>query len=740
MVNLNSVSPLVPQPPPAMGPADPLAAAPTAVSTRSDVISLSASPVPVQAAANIPAAPLSATLTTSKGVTQNVAGTLGGLPAAVATRTVSMPGVAESHYQLGDGADRSRNVTRLSAREGAPSEPYRFTVQLNTLNVGDELSKIDTYLLIATDDKGTRALPDQIAGTARPWRIAVAAYDNANAAMYDENGRIDKSQLKEAVYDAGSRSVALAIDKAALRARGWKDGDPLQVQAFTSKDFSGTVTDSLDAPTQKPWANGGQLTAFLDTANPHDPKPQPQPVGDNRNWRDEIVYFLLTDRFHDGDATNNVGVDKSNIDRWHGGDLQGLIDKLDYIKSTGATAMWITPTMANQDSFVDTDGYHGYWVTDYFKVDKHLGDMAKFKELVDKAHEKGLKVILDMPLNHVGWEHPMYKGNGDTPGGDKYDWFHHNGDVKDWDNDWQLENCSIFGLPDLAQEKPEVARYLIDAAKFWVDTGVDGFRLDAVRSVPLSFWKQFDQEIHQYAGKDFLLIGEYFHGDPTRYKSFKGSDMDALVDYPLYYTIEETFAKGASMKDLADRLDQANANYPNPDTMGVFLDNHDTERFLTQAGGDTDKLKLALAFSMTVNRMPIHYYGTETGMQSDGEGWSETSRKDMDFEGHPDLQAHFQKLTSIRNECLALRQGSLLEMWRDDQVFAFDRLHAESEALVALNNGAGPQTRDIPLRAESRLKDGVVLRDMMSGDLVMVKDGKVHVDLAARSAAVYVPL
>lgn len=740
MVNLNSVSPLPPPAGPATAQAAPLAAPAGAPAPPSDQISLSAPSPPAQPPATASAPSLSATLTTATRVTQNVAGTLGGPPAAVATRVVSMPGVAESHYQLDDGADRSRNITRLSAREGATTEPYRFTVRLNQLNAGDEAGKVDTYLLIGTDGAGTHALPDHISGTARPWRLAVAAYDNQNATLYDESGRLDRSLLREASYRAGDRAVEIALDKDALRAKGWRDGEPLKIQAFTSKEFSRTITDSLDAPARKPWVNNGVLTTFLDTSNPYDPKPENQPVGENRNWRDEVIYFLLTDRFHDGNTTNNHGVDKSNLNRWHGGDLQGLIDKLDYVKSTGSTAMWITPTMANQDSFVDSDGYHGYWVTDYYNVDKHLGDMAKFKELVDKAHDKGLKVILDIPLNHVAWEHPMYKSNGDTPGGNKYDWFHHNGDVKDWDSDWQLENCSIFGLPDMAQENPEVIRYLIDAAKFWVDTGIDGFRLDAVRSVPMSFWKQFDREIHQYAGKDFLLIGEYFHGDPSRYQGFKGSDMDSLVDYPLYYTLDETFAKGGSMKALAERLDQANASYPDPSMMGIFLDNHDTHRFLTQAGGDKEKLKLALSFEMTVNRMPITYYGTETGMQSDGHGWSETSRKDMDFEGHPDLQAHFQALTSVRNNCLALRQGNLLEMWRDDQVFAFDRLHAESEALVALNNGAGPQTRDLPLRAESRLKDGAVLKDMMSGDLVMVKNGNVHVDLPARSAAIYVPL
>ncbi len=474
------------------------------------------------------------------------------------------------------------------------------------------------------------------------------------------------------------------------------------------------------------------LSSPVESGVPNPSRPLADPK--KRDWRDDVIYFAMTDRFQDGDPTNNVGVDKTNIHKWHGGDFQGLIDKADYIRDTGATALWITPPMASQDTFVDTDGYHGYWPTDYYNTDKHLGDKAKFQELVQTFHDKGMKVIVDIPLNHVAWEHP-YKNDPE-----KHDWFHHNGDVTDWDNQWQQENCSIFGLPDLAQENPKVEQYLLEVGKFWAGTGIDGFRLDAVRSIPQPFWKKFNEEMHKVAGPDFLLLGEYYHGDPTKLAPFqKDADMNSLVDYPVYYRIKESIAKGNSMRELANGMQWANSTYTNPGVMGVFPDNHDTQRFLTEADNDKDKLKLALAFCMTANRIPTIFYGTEQSFTSDKTGWAETSRKDMEFNKDPDMHGYFQKLTSIRNDYEPLRRGNLMEMWQDDNVYAYDRMSDKGEAIVVLNNAKSQQDRTIPLRAESKLADGTVLKDVLSGRTVTVDDGRIQSSVGPQSAAIFIP-
>lgn len=466
------------------------------------------------------------------------------------------------------------------------------------------------------------------------------------------------------------------------------------------------------------------------------PNPLPAPADPKlRDWRDDTIYFVMTDRFKDADPSNNHGADKSDIHAWHGGDFQGLIDKADYIRGTGATALWITPPMDSQQRFVDTEGYHGYWPVDYYKVDEHLGDMEKFKELVDVYHDKGMKVIVDIPLNHVAWEHPLWTDPN------KAHLFHHNGDVTDWDNDWQQENCSIFGLPDWAQENPETEKYLMEVGEFWAKTGIDGFRLDAVRSVPKWFWEKFNKRMHEVAGDDFLLLGEYYHGDAARLAPYQSdTDMDSLVDYPMYYRIKETFAKGGSMREIANGMSWTNNTYKDPELMGIFADNHDTQRFLTEAGDDKDRLKMALAFVMTTNRIPTIYYGSEQSFTSDKTGWAETSRKDMVFDKDPEMHGFFQKLGAIRNDLEPLRRGELLEMWQDDQVYAFDRKSEHGEAIVVFNNAETEQHRAMPLRAESKLQNGTVLKDLLSERTVTVKDGRIEQSLPAKSAGIFVPL
>lgn len=474
------------------------------------------------------------------------------------------------------------------------------------------------------------------------------------------------------------------------------------------------------------------LTPAVPSGVPNPSRPPADPK--KRDWRDDVIYFAMTDRFKDGDPSNNFEANKSDIHAYHGGDLQGLIDEADYIRGTGATTLWLTPPMDNQTKFVDTEGYHGYWPVDYFKVDEHVGDMNKFKELVDVYHDKGMKVLVDIPLNHVAWEHPYWKDPG------KADMFHHNGDVTDWNNDWQQENCSIFGLPDWAQENPKTEQYLMDVGKFWAQTGIDGFRLDAVRSVPKEFWSKFDREMHKVAGDNFFLIGEYFNGDANRLAPYqKEADMNSLVDYPMYYRIQEAFAKGGSMKEVAGGMQWTNSTYEHPELMGVFMDNHDTQRFLTEANGDRDRLKMALAFVMTANRVPTVYYGSEQSFTSDKTGWAETSRKDMQFDKDPDMHAYFQKLGAIRNDLEPLRRGSLLEMWQDDQVYAFDRKSDKGEAIVMFNNSNDPQQRRIPLRAESQIADGTVLKDLISGETVTVRDRAIERQMGAKSAGIFVP-
>ena len=226
--------------------------------------------------------------------------------------------------------------------------------------------------------------------------------------------------------------------------------------------------------------------------------------------KDDLIYFILTDRFSDGDNTNNYDVDKTDPRKRHGGDIKGIIDKLDYIKDLGATAIWITPVMKNEK-----DGYHGYWIEDFYEVDPHLGTMEDMKTLVKESHKKDIKVILDYVVNHTGYKSPWLKD-------EKYkDWFNENKTITNWNDQDQVENGWLMGLPDLDLNNPEVKKYFIENALWWIDeTGIDGMRLDTVKHVPRSFWTEFVSAIKD-KHPDFYFLGEVWSENPRYFKSYR---------------------------------------------------------------------------------------------------------------------------------------------------------------------------------------------------------------------------
>src|SRR5574342_229443 len=213
---------------------------------------------------------------------------------------------------------------------------------------------------------------------------------------------------------------------------------------------------------------------------------------ENRLWQDESFYSIMIDRFNNGDITNDVDVNAKDPLAYHGGDFQGIIDRLDYIKDMGFTAIWLTPVFDNVDK-----GYHGYWINDFYKTEEHFGSVDKFKELVKEAHKRDIKIILDFVVNHVAPDHEWVNDPA------KKNWFHEKQDIIDWNDQNQMENNWLYGLPDLAQENPETRKYLLDAAKWWIEeTDIDGYRLDTVRHVPVDFWSEFSKEVKSVK-KDF---------------------------------------------------------------------------------------------------------------------------------------------------------------------------------------------------------------------------------------------
>lgn len=472
-------------------------------------------------------------------------------------------------------------------------------------------------------------------------------------------------------------------------------------------------------------------------------------ISKNSFWKDQIIYFIFTDRFSNGDKKNDFNV-KNEPWAYHGGDFQGIINKLDYIKDLGATTIWITPPMDNRDTAFKADfgggkmqdiwGYHGYWFKDFYAVDEHLGDMAKMRELINKAHSKGIKVLLDIVMNHLDYDHPFAK-NKNNPQDKYHKWFNHHGKIndQDWSNPWKVEHGELAELPDLDQTNPEVYDYLLKASKWWItEAKPDGFRIDTIKHVGHDFWKKYSRDIHSFAGDDFLLLGEVYDGYPETNASYIKDGLDSTFDFPFYYAIKDVFGQGKSARQLAKLFDKDDV-YPDASMLSPFIDNHDVPRFLHDAGNNgVNKLKLAMAFIMTMRGIPTIYYGTEVALQG---GADPDNRRDMPWSTkNTNLTDYLKKLTSTRKNYESLRRGKQLEMWQDDQIFSFLRTTGDpnGEVITVINNSEQQQTRTIQIRTESKMQNGTQLRNVLANDGLTVNDRKITVSLAPKEAKVFV--
>jgi alpha-amylase len=469
----------------------------------------------------------------------------------------------------------------------------------------------------------------------------------------------------------------------------------------------------------------------------------PIPLRLPRPWTEDVIYMILIDRFHRGGRPAAPPEPP-----FHGGNLAGVREKLDYLEDLGVTALWLSPVYKNQH-----DGYHGYWPVDFYSVDPRFGTLEELQDLVRDCHGRGIKVLLDMVINHAGYDHPM----AHDP---RYrSWFHHAGDIR-WVDQRSLERGSLHGLPDFAQEKEEVARYLIDMSLWWLEkTGVDGFRLDAVKHVPAAFWKRFSREVHAKAGPDFLLLGEVLRGIPHYIARYQREDgIDALFDVPFADAVRSTLSRDSEepgpsllrrlrelwgeyrtmlfneiLRKLGDRkptdmrafaaLQLSDRAYARPELLAPFIDNHDMSRFASEAHPAPARLKMA----------PVITYGTEWGMPGRTHG---DHRAPMRFGTDHELHAALRALIGLRRSTPALLAGGQRTVFADRQVYAFLRDAPGSRVLVALNNSRLHQRRELKLPAGA--DDACSWRDALTGDELRSQNGGVELRLEPRGARIFI--
>ena len=518
----------------------------------------------------------------------------------------------------------------------------------------------------------------------------------------------------------------------------------------------------------------GDYNLLVDTANgrasiplkieaPLDPRTNFQGI-----TNDDVIYLIMIDRFTDGDTSNNApkdsppeANDRNNPRGFHGGDLRGVINQLPYLKELGVTALWLTPWYDNWNGVNRCDKpwcpntyYHGYHAIDYYAVEDRFGDLATLRELVQKAHALGIKIIQDQVANHVGSQHPWVN---DPP---LPKWFHgtlaqhqlnkfrnsvllspHSNPI-DFRN--TLDGWFNDDLPDMNQEEPEVARYEIQNALWWVGmTGIDGIRQDTIQYMPRFFIRDLSDALHRQYPK-LWMVGEVFERDAAHTAFFIGghtgwdgidTKLDSVFDFALWNASLMAFTGKAPVRSLHDQL-KYDGLYPDPSKLTVLANNHDTTRFMSLDGATLAGAKMHIAFTLSVRGIPQLYAGEELGMEG-----KEDPDNRRDFPSDPfssilkqqtkerEMYNWTRHWIRLRRDHAALRAGRLIELVYDDESYVFARQLNGETVIIGINRHGSPKLVTLPLGALD-VRDGVTFRGgIYGGERGMVINGQLMVFL-----------
>ena len=490
----------------------------------------------------------------------------------------------------------------------------------------------------------------------------------------------------------------------------------------------------------------------------------------------DLIYLIMPDRFANGDVRNDkVHTSKDtlvNREKFlfrHGGDLQGIIDHLDYLEGLGVTALWLNPVLENDQAY---ESYHGYAVSDHYRIDPRFGTNEKYGELVDMAHAKGMKVIMDVIFNHVGDEHYQIK---DLPG---KDWIHQwpeytksnfraavvfdpNG--SEADKRRMMDGWFDHHMPDLNQENEHLANYLINNSIWWtLYSGQDAFRVDTYTYPDTKFMAEWNRRLRAEI-PHLGIFGETWVPHIGVQAWFVGGDklgqridtyLPGVTDFQVYYAIHEALAEPPSWTGGVTRLYYTLAQdylYPEPLNNVVFLDNHDIGRLFSTFGGDLVKMRSALAFLLTLRGIPSLYYGTEVALEGSGGAFGEGGR--VDFPGgfpgdaanlftdadrnetQRALYAYIKELANYRKTSEALTVGQLTQFVPRDGVYAYFR-HAGGEVVMTIFNGNNEATTVADLSDYAEITGGFTIGRELGAD--MRQHELRQIQLAPKQARVFV--
>jgi alpha-amylase len=427
--------------------------------------------------------------------------------------------------------------------------------------------------------------------------------------------------------------------------------------------------------------------------------------------QDEIIYNILVDRYNNGDYERDDQVDINNPQAYHGGDLQGIIDKLDEYQELGYTAISLSPIMANAP-----DGYHGYWIEDFYEVEEQFGEMDDLRTLVEEAHDRGIKVILELVTNYIASSHPI----AEDP--ERQGWV--NGEME-LTTDWS-ENVEV-----LNQENPEVEEYLIDAAAFWMEeTDIDGFKLHAADQSDPSFLENFTSEIKSN-NDHFYLLADVLDPDAEIAHLQENPALDAVDNYDMLKTITDVFSQaGNPVSDIYEAYEE----YGTEKDI-LFVDDLYTERF-TQLFGENGRhpltiWSLALTYMYTSPGVPSILQGSEIPM---GGSDIEETRSLVPFNSaDTDLTEFHNRISSLRMQFPSFTHGDFELAGTSGAMSIFKRTLENEELYIAINNDV--ETQVVTL---DDINEGMQLRGFIEDHTVRSNnEGEYQVGLARESVEVF---
>ncbi|MGM9798383.1 MAG: glycoside hydrolase family 13 protein [Parabacteroides sp.] len=471
----------------------------------------------------------------------------------------------------------------------------------------------------------------------------------------------------------------------------------------------------------------------------------------------DVLYLIMPDRFADGDPSldqipmrTEYKVDRNNPNARHGGDLAGIEQHLDYIEDLGVTAIWLNPVLEND---MKGGSYHGYATTDYYRVDPRFGSNEDYKRLIDKTHQKGMKVVMDMIFNHCGSDHPWMK---DVP---SHDWFNNldhyvqtNHDkevyfdpyVSDYDKNTMINGWFVPTMPDLNQKNPHVAKYLIQNSIWWIEySGVDGIRQDTYPYADVDMMRDWCEAV-ELEYPDYNIVGEawmnYTIGSAywqrgSRLNFGKDTGLKSVMDFRLMGIAHDVFHADGGLQGVFEHLCY---DYVYPDINHVlrFLENHDTDRFLREMPKSSEDLyayKQGITFLLTIPGIPQLYYGQEllmngTKEKSDGYirldvpgGWAGDKVNQFEASGRTAVQneawTFMQTLLKWRRGNEVIAKGKMKHFMPNHGVYVYER-SLNGKRVIVLMNGSSKAV-ELPLdRYAESLQGAVQGKDVLTGHTV----------------------